>query len=95
MVAFRDDQLVGSRPCTMIESTHPHRLPRLLFYRVRVYIDRDLGLPVRFEAYDWPANPQATPELMEEYTYTDIKLNVGLSDGDFDVSNKTYAFGRF
>ncbi len=94
-VAFREGQLVGSRPCTLIESTHPRRLPRLLFYRVRVYIDQELGLPVRFEAYDWPASPEAAPELVEEYTYTDLKLNVGLSDVDFDVSNTAYSFGRF
>jgi hypothetical protein len=95
LVAFRDGQFVGSRPCILIESTHPLHRPELLFYRVRVYIDRELGLPVRFEAYDWPASPEAAPELMEEYTYTDVKLNVGLSDSDFDVSNTAYSFGRF
>ncbi len=95
LVAFRDGQLVGSRPCTLIESTHPLHRPELLFYQVRVYIDRELGLPVRFEAYDWPASPEAAPELVEEYTYTDVKLNVGLSDADFDVSNTAYSFGRF
>jgi hypothetical protein len=95
MIAIRDGQLVGSRPCTLIESTHPRHLPQLLFYRVRVYIDRELGLPVRFEAYDWPVSPEAAPELVEEYTYTDLKLNVGLTDADFDVSNTAYAFGRF
>ena len=95
LVAFRDGQLVGSRPCILIESTHPRHRPEFLFYQVRVYIDQELGLPVRFEAYDWPASPGAAPELVEEYTYTDLKLNVGLSDVDFDVSNAAYAFGRF
>ena len=41
------------------------------------------------------ALPKASPEMVEEYSYTDLKLNVGLSDLDFDVSNKDYAFGRF
>jgi len=95
LVAFRDGQLVGSRACTLIETTHPRHEPHFLFYRVRVYIDRDLGLPIRFEAYDWPTTPQDAPELVEEYTYTNIKLNVGLRDVDFDVSNTDYAFGRF
>ena len=55
--------------------------------KVRVFIDQELGLPIRFEAYDWPKRPKAEPELLEEYTYTHLKLNVGLRDIDFDVSN--------
>jgi hypothetical protein len=93
-VIFRDDH-VESRLCTVIETTHPREDPDFLFYQVRVYIDRELGLPIRFEAFDWPDNPGAEPELVEEYTYTDLKLNVGLGDVDFDVSNADYAFGRF
>jgi hypothetical protein len=95
LVEFRDGLTVASRPCRLIETTHPREDPDFLFYQVRVYIDRDLGLPIRFEAFDWPAGPQAQPELVEEYTYTDLKLNVGLGNVDFDVSNADYAFGRF
>ena len=40
-------------------------------------------------------SPNAAAEMVEEYSYCDLKLNVGLSDLDFDVSNKDYAFGRF
>jgi hypothetical protein len=79
----------------MIETTHPERGGDFLFHKVRVYIDNELGLPIRFEAYDWPKHPGAEPELAEEYTYTNLKLNVGLKDMDFDVANGTYSFGRF
>ena len=68
-LAFRDDMLVGPRRCTMIESTHPHRRPEFLHHMVRVYIDQELGLPIRFEAFDWPRHPGAEPELTEEYSY--------------------------
>ena len=95
VVAFRDDQTVGTRRCTMIETTHPHQQPRFMFYRVRLFIDDELGLPIHFEAYDWPSSPQAPAEMVEDYTYGDLRLNVGLSDLDFDVSNGNYAFGRF
>ena len=95
VVAFRDDQKVGSRRCTMIETTHPHQQPEFMFYRVRLFIDVELGLPIHFEAYDWPGSPQAPAEIVEEYTYNDLRLNVGLSDLDFDASNGNYAFGRF
>ncbi len=89
------DMLVGEQHCTMIETTHPKKSRAFMFYRVRLYIDKDLGLPIRFEAYDWPKHKRAEPELAEEYTYTGLKLNVGLSDLDFDVANSAYSFGRF
>ena len=94
-ITFRDDMLVGNRTCLLIESVHPHRNPQFLFHKVRVFIDDELGLPIRFEAYDWPKLPHAEPELAEEYTYNEIRLNTGLQEVDFDVSNKEYAFGRF
>ncbi len=95
VVVFRNDQTVGTRRCTMIETTHPHQQPEFMFCRVRLFIDDELGLPIHFEAYDWPSSPQAPAEIVEEYTYSDLRLNVGLSDLDFDVSNGNYAFGRF
>ncbi len=95
IVVFRNDQTVGTRRCTMIETTHPRQRPEFMFYRVRLFIDDELGLPIHFEAYDWPSFPQAQAEMVEEYTYSDLRLNVGLSDIDFDVSNGNYAFGRF
>jgi Protein of unknown function (DUF1571) len=94
-VSFRDDMLVGLRRCTMIESAHPIRRPEFLHHMVRVYIDQELGLPIRFEAFDWAKHAGAEPQLTEEYSYAHLKLNVGLQDIDFDVSNSAYAFGRF
>jgi Protein of unknown function (DUF1571) len=94
-VTVNPQMTIGDRPCTMIESTHPHREPGFLFYKVRLYIDHELGLPVRFEAYDWPHHPSAPDVLLEEYAYIDLKLNVGLTDHDFDPNNRGYSFGRF
>ncbi len=92
---FRDDMSIGSIRCTMIESIHPERRPGFLYHKVRLYIDQELGLPIRFEAYDWPKRPDAEAELAEEYSYANLKLNVGLGEVDFDVSNRAYSFGRF
>ena len=86
---------VGDRVCTMIDSTHPQKSPRFLFRTAKVYIDQELNLPIRFEAYDWPHRQGQQPELMEEYTYSGLRLNVGLSQVDFDPSNRSYSFGRF
>jgi hypothetical protein len=89
------EMLVGDRECLMIETTHPGRGSDFLFHKVRLYIDNELGLPIRFEAYDWPKKPGIEPQLAEEYTYGDLKLNVGLKEIDFDVANSSYSFGRF
>jgi hypothetical protein len=94
-LVFHDDMVVGEQHCEMIESIHPHRRRDFLYHKVRVYIDQQLGLPIRFEAYDWPKHPGSEPELAEEYTYMHLKLNVGLRDLDFDTANVAYSFGRF
>ncbi len=93
-VIFYPDSRVGDRSCLMIESIHPRKRDDFLFHMVKVYIDKEHDLPIRFEAYDWPVNG-AEPVLVEEYTYTKLKVNVGLTDRDFDPANKGYSFGRF
>ena len=95
LITFHRDTRVGGHACTMIESVHPQRGPHFLFHRVKLYIDQEHGLPIRFEAYDWPKNPGGAPELIEEYTYLNMRINVGLRDHDFDPSNKQYSYGRF
>ena len=86
---------VADRACTLIETIHPRPAPAYMYHRVKVYIDREHGLPIRFEAYDWPKSAGGEPELVEEYTYAELKTDVGLTDLDFDASNPRYAFGRF
>ncbi|WP_145274930.1 DUF1571 domain-containing protein [Tautonia plasticadhaerens] len=95
VVTIREGVLVNKRPSTMIICNHPQRSPHFVFHEVRLYIDSELGLPTRFEAYDWPRGSGEAPPLVEEYTYTDLRLNVGLTDHDFSPSNKAYSFGRF
>lgn len=86
---------VGDRLCTMIESMHPQRAPQYMFHKVKLYVDHENGLPIRFEAYDWPRRAGAPAELLEEYTYHNLRINPGLSQHEFDPSNAQYSFGRF
>jgi hypothetical protein len=94
-VVFHLNARVGNRTCTMIETTHPQPHPNFLFHKVKLYIDQEHKLPIRFEAYDWPKQAGATPELVEEYTYLDLRINSGLTERDFDPANAQYSFGRF
>lgn len=82
---------VQSQETICIEVDHPQRRPYFLYHRARIYIDEARKLPVRFEAYDWP-DATGQPPLLEEYTYLDLKLNVGLTDRDFDPANPAYGF---
>jgi len=83
---------VNKRPCSLIELVHDERRAPYEFHKAQVYIDDELQLPIRFAAYDWPTSPGATPQLLEEYTYYNVKVNVGLTDMDFSTKNPSYKF---
>jgi hypothetical protein len=79
------DYAFQKRPCTRMELTHHAFNAQLYCHRCVVYFDKALKLPVRVEVYDWPApkgNPQG--ELLECYSYVNLKFNVGLTDADFE-----------
>lgn len=95
LVTIHEHAKVADRVCRMIETAHPSRGPNYLFHKVKLFVDREHGLPIRFEAYDWPGVPGGEPELIEEYTYADLKTDTGMTDRDFDPANPLYSFGRF
>jgi len=89
---FRKNAKVKDRVCTVLEVNQPHRHPELDFFQAQVFIDDEFNLPIRYVAYDWPRRQGETPEIIEEYNYVDLKLNVGLTDADFDPRNPQYNF---
>lgn len=78
--------------CTVLLVQHPVQRPYFEFHRAEVFIDDQLKIPVRYAAYYWPEQPGQKEPVLEEYTYTNIKLNVGLTDADFDPENPNYNF---
>lgn len=89
---FRKNAQVKDRVCTVMQVTQPTQRPDAEFYMAQVFIDDQLSMPIRYIAYDWPSQPGAAPEVIEEYNYLDLKLNVGLTDSDFDPRNPDYNF---
>ena len=83
---------VKSRVCTCIEVRHDDRRPEYDFHLARIFLDNELKVPIRYEAYDWPTTKGEKPPLLEEYTYMKMKLNVGLTDKDFSESNPKYNY---
>jgi hypothetical protein len=71
-----------------------HPVPRDYydFYIAQIFIDDELNVPIRYAAYSWPTRTNGNPELIEAYTYLNLKLNVGWQDHDFDHTNEDYNF---
>ena len=43
-------------------------------------LSNELNLPIRYESWSWPTEPGGKPLLEEEYTYTKLRVNVGLTE---------------
>jgi hypothetical protein len=82
-VAFFRGAKVDGRSCTRIQVTHPRRDVNFSFHIANVFVDDQLNVPIRVEGYDWPETGSTDPVLLEEYTFTKLRLNVGLTDRDF------------
>ena len=93
-VDYREGAEINKRSCSVIEVTHDQRRAPYEFHKAQVFIDDELKLPIRYAAFDWPETPGATPKLLEEYTYINVKLNVGLTSMDFSPDNPTYAYPK-
>jgi hypothetical protein len=91
-VQFFQGVKFGGRPCTMMEVKHPTPRRNFRFHIARICVDEELNLPVHYEAYLWPRAAGGPPELDEEYSYVNLKLNNGFTDDDFDTKNPAYRF---
>ncbi len=91
-VKYYDNVKVGDRECTLIRVIHPVPRKNFIFYIAQIFVDKELNVPIRYESYDWPAKEGEPPTLIEAYTYENLKLNVGLTDLDFDYRNPAYEY---
>ncbi len=90
---------IGDRSCRLMEVIHETptafvdgKTVEFEFYLAQIYIDDERLIPLKYASFSWPKTPGGTPELLEEYTYQDVSLNVGLSESDFDPKNPAYGF---
>ncbi|MEC8555966.1 MAG: DUF1571 domain-containing protein [Planctomycetota bacterium] len=91
-VQFSRGAKVAKRDCTVLTVRHRDRKPCYDFCEAQIFIDNELNIPIRYAAYDWPKTVGGKKELLEEYTYMNVKTNVGLTDKDFDQKNPKYRF---
>ena len=79
------EKMIGGRAQICIKAIFPD--DRRFYGGINyIYVDKEYKFPVAVEIYGW------NDELLEKYEYTHIKLNVGLTDKDFDPKNKEYEF---
>ncbi len=86
-IVRQSDETFNGRPAIVVEgrcSSHGGRK----YYSARfiMHIDKELLLPVGDVFYD------GNDEMFEDYVFTDVKINVGLTDTDFSRNNKSYRF---
>ncbi len=79
------EYLFNNRACNRIETVHTEHDPRSYCYRSVLYLDKQTNLPLRIENYDWPqAGGQPLGELMETFSFLNLRANVGLPDSQFN-----------
>ena len=91
-VDFIPNAKINGRICTVLTVMHPIQRPHFEFHKAEIFIDDELKIPVRYAAYFWPKQNAGKDDLLEAYTYTNLKVNVGLTDADFDPKNPNYNF---
>jgi hypothetical protein len=79
------EEIIDDRAVWVIRGLFP---PDMGFYNARImlYIDKEHMLPIKVTVYDW------SDVLYEEYTFHNLKFNVGFNDKDFDPKNNEYNF---
>ncbi|MGD0397398.1 MAG: DUF1571 domain-containing protein [Syntrophobacteraceae bacterium] len=81
------DETCNGRPATVVEARClSHEARKYYCARFIMHVDKELLLPVRDVFYD------GNDEMFEDYVFTDVKLNVGLTATDFSKQNKSYRF---
>ena len=82
-VEYFQEAKINRRACIRLRVTHPQPQQGLNYHRAEIYIDDQLQVPIHIEAYDWPQEEGQPPPLIEQYTNSDLKFNVGLKQADF------------
>ncbi len=92
IVTTTEGAKLDKRPCTLLSIEHTVERPAYEFQLAQIFIDQEYNLPVRYVAYGWPQAGQKGEPILEEYNYSRIRLNVGLTDADFQPGNPNYRF---
>lgn len=86
-VIFENPSQIAGRPAHRVETVLPSSPDSGYYcYRSVVYFDAETKLPLQAEFYDWDN------KIFERYSFTQVQINAGLTDKDFDENNPQYDF---
>jgi hypothetical protein len=72
------------RKCIGIETIHADPKPGSgEYYRCLLYLDKQTHLPIRCECYDKPRTKGSEGDLVEMYSFANLKVNPGYGDDTF------------
>lgn len=81
---------IGGREVRQVEGILPlDQKAGYSSYRMILTIDEENGLPIHASLYGWDN------ALTGEYGYSELRLNPGLGEADFEPSNPAYNFSRW
>ncbi len=83
---------IGNVSCKAIESSHSSADSGAKYQMTRFYIDNVTNYPVRVQQYEFPQRRNDKPALVEDYLYSNLTVNVGLKDIDFNINNPQYDY---
>jgi len=86
LITYLGTEAIFDRPAHVIHRVFTRERAEYPVHLGVTYIDKEWMVPVKIGGYDRKGR------LLGVYTYSDVKLNVGLTDTDFDIENPSYSF---
>jgi outer membrane lipoprotein-sorting protein len=78
-------KLIDNKTTYLYEAVFPKKT-EFYGYIIQIYICPDLNLPIKLIVYDWDK------KIIESYHFTELIINNGFDDSDFDVNNPEYDY---
>jgi outer membrane lipoprotein-sorting protein len=85
IIELTGEGMIDNRAAWVIRAEFPENMG---YYNAKIllYMDKEHMLPIKVTVYDW------SDVIYEEYTFHNLKLDVGLNEKDFDPDNYEYNF---
>ena len=84
-ISYNNDYVINGKETMLFIAQFP-KTKEFYAYKIYIYIDKKLLLPLRFVVHN------KDDKMIESYQFNDLKINVGLSDRDFDADNPDYGY---
>ena len=96
-----ENQRIGGRDCLCFVTEFRDAKSSPEYRKSIVMIDAEWNVPLFIKNFAWPTDTVTavgeeldTATIIEQYSYTDVKLRASLTAADFDRTNEDYNFKR-